>query len=157
MVVTPEPGPLTEEAMANLAAKIEHAMVRGRGHMIVLVAEGVKTDPPQTRNRAYVLMDAFQKYFHRPGGPFPDLEVRPSVLGHLQRGGHATPQDCILAARFAEKAWDALLDPAGGNGITALRQNRVEIVPFGCDDMPERAVMSAAMDRLHEDLASWEQ
>ena len=157
MVVTPEPGPLTEEAMANLAAKIEHAMVRGRGHMIVLVAEGVKTDPPQTRNRAYVLMDAFQKYFQRPGGPFPDLEVRPSVLGHLQRGGHATPQDCILAARFAEKAWDALLDPAGGNGITALRQNRVEIVPFGCDDMPERAVMSAAMDRLHEDLASWEQ
>jgi 6-phosphofructokinase 1 len=155
MVITPEGGPLTEERMASLAAQIEGAMLRGRGHAIVLVAEGVKMEPPQTRNRAYVLTDAFQRYFQREGGPFADLEVRPSVLGHLQRGGHTTPADCMLAARFAEKAWEEIMSPTSQNGITALRNNRVEIVPFGVEAMPERAVLSAAMDDLHADLANW--
>jgi 6-phosphofructokinase 1 len=155
MVITPEGGALTEERMEFLASQIEGAMTRGRGHAIVLVAEGVKTDPPQTRNRAYVLMDAFQRYFQRAGGPFPDLEVRPSVLGHLQRGGHATPQDCILAARFAERAWEEIMAPVSRNGITALRHNRVEMVPFGATAMPERAAASAEMESLHADLANW--
>lgn len=155
MIITPEPGALTGTDMEKLAAKIEGAMTRGRGHAIVLVAEGVQFDPPQKRNRAYVLMDAFQQYFQRAGAPFPDLEVRPSVLGHLQRGGHTTPQDCILAARFADCAWKCIQKPDGGSGVTALRKNVVEIVPYGEPDMPERAVFSQEMDQLHDDLSSW--
>lgn len=155
MVITPEIGALTEKTMMAYAEEIEGAMTRGRGHAIVLIAEGVKFDPPQSRNGAYILRDAFQKYFQREGAPFQDLEVRPSVLGHLQRGGHTTPGDCILAARFAEEAWKAILDPNGANGITALQHNKVEIVPFGCADLPERAEHSKAMDRLHDDLSSW--
>ncbi len=155
MVITPDGGPLTEARMATLAAQIEGGMLRGRGHAIVLIAEGVKTEPPQTRNRAYVLTDAFQRYFQREGGPFADLEVRPSVLGHLQRGGHTTPADCILAARFAEKAWEEIMSPMSRNGITALRQNRVEIVPYGAAGMPERSAYSSEMESLHADLAHW--
>lgn len=155
MIITPEPGPLNDEAMRALAAKIEGAMTRGRGHAIVLIAEGVEFDPPQKRNRAYVLMDVFQQYFQRAGAPFPDLEVRPSVLGHLQRGGHTTPQDCILAARFADRAWTTILDVKATNGITALRKNIVEIVPYGEPDMPERAAFSIEMEKLHDDLSSW--
>ena len=154
MIITPEPGPLKAQDMERLAAKIEGAMTRGRGHAIVLVAEGVQFDPPQKRNRAYVLMDAFQQYFQRAGAPFPDLEVRPSVLGHLQRGGHTTPQDCILAARFADCAWKSIRT-GSRSGITALRKNVVEIVPYGEPDMPERAVFSREMDQLHDDLSSW--
>ena len=155
MVITPEGGAMTEASMRALAEKIEGAMTRGRGHAIVLIAEGVKFEPEQKRNGAYILRDAFQAYFGRDGAPFQDLEVRPSVLGHLQRGGHTTPGDCILAARFAEEAWKTLLDPAGGNGITALRYNKVEIVPYGCADLPERSIHSGAMDKLHDDLSSW--
>jgi len=155
MIITPEGGPLTADSMKVLAAKIEGAMTRGRGHAIVLVAEGVKFDPPQKRNRAYVLMDAFQEYFQRAGAPFPDLEVRPSVLGHLQRGGHTTPQDCILAARFADCAWKNIRAADGKNGITALRKNIIEIVPYGEPDMPERAEFSREMEQLHDDLSSW--
>lgn len=154
MIITPEPGPLKAQDMERLAAKIEGAMTRGRGHAIVLVAEGVQFDPPQKRNRAYVLMDAFQQYFQRVGAPFPDLEVRPSVLGHLQRGGHTTPQDCILAARFADCAWKSIRT-GSRSGITALRKNVVEIVPYGEPDMPEREVFSREMDQLHDDLSSW--
>ncbi|MCB1275529.1 6-phosphofructokinase [Prosthecobacter sp.] len=155
MIITPEKGPLKAADMERLAAKIEGAMTRGRGHAIVLVAEGVEFDPPQKRNRAYVLMDAFQQYFQRAGAPFQDLEVRPSVLGHLQRGGHTTPQDCILAARFADCAWKAIGDTSSGSGITALRKNIVEIVPYGTPDMPERAEFSHEMEQLHDDLSSW--
>ncbi|MBK8094677.1 MAG: 6-phosphofructokinase [Verrucomicrobiaceae bacterium] len=155
MIITPEPGPLNAAAMEKLAAKIEGAMTRGRGHAIVLVAEGVQFDPPQKRNRAYVLMDEFQKYFQRPKAPFPDLEVRPSVLGHLQRGGHTTPQDCILAARFADCAWRTIQNAPKTNGITALRKNNIEIVPYGSPDMPERAAFSREMEQLHDDLSSW--
>ncbi|MEN3943466.1 6-phosphofructokinase [Prosthecobacter sp. SYSU 5D2] len=155
MVITPESGPLTEKSMRAYAEEIEGAMTRGRGHAIVLIAEGVTFDPPQTRNGAYVLRDVFQKYFQREGAPFQDLEVRPSVLGHLQRGGHTTPGDCILAARFAEEAWRSILDSNSKNGITALQYNKVQIVPFGCPDLPERAVHSQAMDQLHDDLSSW--
>ena len=155
MIITPESGALTNIAMERLAAKIESAMSRGRGHAIVLVAEGVQFDPPQRRNRAYVLLDAFQQYFQRPGGPFPDLEVRPSVLGHLQRGGHTTPHDCILAARFADCAWKCIQGPERISGITALRKNVVEIVPYGEPDMPEREIFSREMDQLHDGLSSW--
>jgi len=155
MVITPEAGPLTAADMQRLAAKIEGAMTRGRGHAIVLVAEGVQFEPQQKRNRAYVLMEAFQEYFQRPGAPFPDLEVRPSVLGHLQRGGHTTPHDCILAARFADCAWKTIIDENGRNGVTVLRKNIVEIVPYGTADMPERAAFSQEMEQLHEHLSSW--
>jgi 6-phosphofructokinase 1 len=155
MIITPESGALKAADMERLAAKIEGAMTRGRGHAIVLVAEGVEFDPPQKRNRAYVLMDAFQQYFQRSGAPFPDLEVRPSVLGHLQRGGHTTPQDCILAARFADCAWINIGGATSKSGVTALRKNNIEIVPYGEPDMPERAAFSREMEQLHDDLSSW--
>ncbi len=155
MIITPESGALKAADMERLAAKIEGAMTRGRGHAIVLVAEGVEFDPPQKRNRAYVLMDAFQQYFQRSGAPFPDLEVRPSVLGHLQRGGHTTPQDCILAARFADCAWINIGGATGKSGVTALRKNNIEIVPYGEPNMPERAAFSREMEQLHDDLSSW--
>lgn len=160
MALTPEQGVLTDVQVERLAGSIEAGMTRGRGHAIVLVAEGVdfESDPPppaKQRNRAYVLADAFQKYFQRDGAPFPDLEVRPSVLGHLQRGGHPTPQDCILASRFAELAWNSIMDPNERSGITALRRGRVELVPFGTGSMPEREEMSKEFTRLHESLSSW--
>ncbi|MDP1586669.1 MAG: hypothetical protein Q8M07_02900, partial [Prosthecobacter sp.] len=63
--------------------------------------------------------------------------------------------DCILAARFADCAWKTIRDANGKSGITALRKNVVEIVPYGAPDMPEREVFSREMDRLHEDLSSW--
>jgi 6-phosphofructokinase 1 len=173
MIITPKWGadgkqiPVTQDDIRHLAEGIKAGMERGRSHTIVLVAEGVEFDPeqhipsfdpkrkPSKRSRAYVLADYFQSYFEEQDGELKDLEVRPSTLGHLQRGGHATPQDCILAARFAEQAWNSIMDPHEGSGITALRNGRVELVPFGAPDMPERREMSAELNRLHKDLSTW--
>lgn len=167
MVITPEAGPVTMDQIQKLAESIKQGMECGRSHTIVLVAEGVQFEPeqysqvaspdlpPPKRNRAYVLADYFQAFFQQQEGELKDLEVRPSVLGHLQRGGHPTPQDCILAARFAEQAWNSIMDPNEGSGITTLRNGRVQLVPFGAPDMPERAELSAELSRLHASLSTW--
>ena len=157
MVVTPDPKrPMTRADMDALALSIESGMKAGRSHAIVLIAEGVKMEPEIKRNRAYMLADAFKEFFEREGGPFNDLEIRPSVLGHLQRGGHTSPQDCILAARFAEAAMNEISRPDGGNGMTALRRGRVEIVPFGAPPVEDAEERSKAYLHLHESLSSWE-
>ena len=173
MIITPKFGPdgkqipVTTEEITRLAESIKRGMERGRSHTIVLVAEGVEFKPEHyipslnpkkpaaKRSRAYVLADYFQSYFEEQDGELRDLEVRPSVLGHLQRGGHATPGDCILAAQFAEQAWNSIMDAHEGSGITVLRNGRVQLVPFGAPDMRERQEMSDELTRLHWDLSSW--
>ena len=173
MIITPVFGPdgkqipVTVEDIAKLAESIKHGMERGRSHTIVLVAEGVEfkpehyipslnpKKPDSKRSRAYVLADFFQSYFDEQEGELRELEVRPSVLGHLQRGGHATPGDCILAAQFAEQAWNSIMDPREGSGITVRRNGRVGLAPFGAPDMPERIEMSDEFTRLHRDLSAW--
>jgi 6-phosphofructokinase 1 len=173
MIITPVFGPdgkqipVTVEDIAKLAESIKHGMERGRSHTIVLVAEGVEfkpehyipslnpKKPDSKRSRAYVLADFFQSYFDEQEGELRELEVRPSVLGHLQRGGHATPGDCILAAQFAEQAWNSIMDPREGSGITVRRNGRVGLAPFGAPHMPERIEMSDEFTRLHRDLSAW--
>jgi 6-phosphofructokinase 1 len=154
IVITPEQGELTDERVMHLAESLEGSMKRGRSHAIVLISEGVKFKLPQTRNPAYVLADAFQKFFQREGSAFPDLEVRPSVLGHLQRGGNASPADSLLAARFAETAWDAVHEKKG-SGVTALRGSRVEFLPFESEAAPGRAAWAQELHHLHSQLSGW--
>ncbi len=163
MIITPEQGLLTIERMTKMARDIEEGMIGGRSHCIVLVAEGVEIEGDASadshikkRNRAYVINDIFNAHFQREGGPFREvLEVRPSVLGHLQRGGHPTASDCILAARFAELAWHSIMDRNEGSGITALRNNKPELVGLTAGPMPERAELVESFTRLHEALSSW--
>lgn len=162
VVVPNENEPLTQQAMHILAASIEVGFDAGRNHTIVLIAEGVTFDPeamghdPHTkRNRAYVLADAFKDYFTRAGGRYTDLEIRPSVLGHLQRGGHTSPQDCILAARFAEAAIHEAMKEDGKNGVTALVNGEIEIVPFGAPPLEKTAKRSRDYLRLHRALSAW--
>jgi 6-phosphofructokinase 1 len=162
MVIVPKKDePLTEQAMQIMAASIEVGFDAGRTHTIVLIAEGVQFDPEarlesgDKRNRAYVLAEAFGNYFRRPGGRYSDLEIRPSVLGHLQRGGHTTPADCILSARFAEAAIREVVDPVAANGMTALLGGKIEIVPFGSASSEGAELRSAEYLRLHRALSSW--
>lgn len=154
IVITPEQGPLTDRKLDRLASGIEDSMRNGRTHAIVLVAEGVRFNPAQMRNKAWIIADAFKKYFRREGSPFPDLEVRPSVLGHLQRGGNASPFDALLAARFADCAWRAI-SAGEGNGITALRQSRVQLVPFGSEPAPGRLEKAAEYYQMQIALSRW--
>jgi 6-phosphofructokinase 1 len=156
VVVVPQEGePLSKQGMEILAASIEVGFDAGRNHTIVLIAEGVVFEPEIVRNRAYVLADAFKEYFLRAGGRYGDLEIRPSVLGHLQRGGHTTPADCILAARFAEAAIAEVVRPEGKSGVTALRNGKVEVVDFDAGPPEGSEQRAANLLRLHRALSSW--
>jgi 6-phosphofructokinase len=99
VVVTPERGPSTLTKLQAIAARMEKLLFHGCTHGILLVADRVKLDEP-AGSPAVTLAGYLQEYFRRPGSPFPDLEARTSVLGHLQRGG-PTAADRIMAARYA--------------------------------------------------------
>ena len=51
-------------------------------------------------------------------------EVRVTVLGHVQRGGHPTARSRMLACLFGEKAVKMLLE-GKRNKITAIRENEI--------------------------------
>ncbi len=67
----------------------------GKLHTIVIVAEGAASGEEVAR----LLGD------HMPG-----MDVKVSVLGHLQRGGSPTALDRLVASRLGAKAVDLLLD-----------------------------------------------
>lgn len=61
---------------------------------------------------------------------FPDLDVRASVLGHIQRGGRPTCADRILASRLGHAAVEALL--AGKKQVMAgVVNGEIVFTPFG--------------------------
>lgn len=68
---------------------------RGKLHTIVVVAEGAATGDEVAR----LLRD------HMPG-----MDIKVSVLGHIQRGGPPTGMDRLVASQLGSKAVDLLLD-----------------------------------------------
>jgi len=71
----------------------------------------------------YMLKDAIEK---RMG-----VDVRVTILGHVQRGGSPTPFDRILATRFGITAVELLKDEDYGK-MVALQGSR--IVPVELED-----------------------
>jgi 6-phosphofructokinase 1 len=60
---------------------------------------------------------------------FPDLDVRATVLGHIQRGGRPTCADRILASRLGHAAVEALL--AGKKQVMAgVVNGKIVYTPF---------------------------
>ena len=69
---------------------------------------------------------------------YPKLDVRVTILGHLQRGGSPTAQDRILASRMGAAAIDALLE-GQRNVMIGDDDERIVYVPFAKaihDDKP---------------------
>ncbi len=112
MILLPErEGPTLEE----IGEVVVEAYVRGKGHCIIVIAEGWK---PGTQAVADYLRD--QK---------DDLgfDVRVTVLGHVQRGGRPTIFDRLLATRMGVFAANALMDGEQGQ-MVALRGNELQLV-----------------------------
>lgn len=155
--IIPEEGKLTHDRILHIAREVEAAMLRGRTHTIILIAEGVKFEPQTKEYPAFVLARELERYFSRNQDPDgdQDVEVRPSVLGHMQRGGRPDPADAILAAQFAEAAWDAIVDHKAPSGVVAMRDGKVRVVPFESttDHRDESQWRKTAA--LHRALSGW--
>ncbi len=93
--------PETQTYIDHLMERLAHRR-KQKGGGIVMVAEG------DDFGGAFKIADAVKT-------SFPDLEVRVSILGHMQRGGNPTAMDRVLAARLGYAAVQSLTE--GKKGI----------------------------------------
>ena len=89
---------------------------RKKSSNIIIVAEG------DEEGGAFALADRFKK-------EFPDVDIRVTVLGHLQRGGSPTAIDRVNASRLGNAAVEALLDDQK-SVMVGLMNGEIVLVPF---------------------------
>ncbi len=85
----------------EIIGKLQRDRENGKRHFIVIVAEGLK-----------ITSDLAAKIEESTG-----IETRPTILGHIQRGGTPTASDRVLAARMGSYAVELLMDGEKGRCI----------------------------------------
>ena len=88
--------------------RIKRSRANGKHSNIIIVAEGVMS------------ADEFAKRLQ----PCVEYPVRPTCIGHVQRGGSPTMADRMLAAQFGNKAV-RLLKEGIGNRAVGIRNNKI--------------------------------
>ncbi|WP_172674185.1 6-phosphofructokinase [Syntrophomonas palmitatica] len=120
-----------------VVAKITQRYRQGKKFSIIVVAEGAAPENGEmvvqnlvpTSHDPIRLGGIGQKVAEEIGGRLSQIEIRVTVLGHLQRGGSPIPYDRILATRYGVAAVDALM--AGKYGtMVSLRGNEIINVPI---------------------------
>lgn len=119
----------------NVCAKIENIRQAGRRYSLVVVAEGAA--PVGGEQEFYIQGGGFMA--GRLGGvgytvgnmlaECMDVDVRVTVLGHIQRGGQPTPRDRWLATRFGSAAVH-LVAQGGWGQMVALQGTDIKAVPM---------------------------
>ena len=97
----------------DVIQRIERGNIRGKKHSIIVVAEGVCSG-----------MEVAKMLEERAG-----LEIRVTVLGHLQRGGSPSAYDRMMASQMGAKAVDLLIE--GEKGVmVGLKCGKLVHTPF---------------------------
>jgi len=89
---------------------------RKKSSNLIIVAEG------DEEGGAFTWAERFKK-------EFPDLDIRVTVLGHLQRGGSPSAIDRVNASRLGSAAVEALLDDQK-SVMVGLQNDEIVLVPF---------------------------
>jgi 6-phosphofructokinase 1 len=111
MTLIPEEDVSPEE----VAHAVREAYARGKTHAIVVVSEGAKYPAIALKDK----LNAMKL----------DVDLRVTVLGHVQRGGSPSAWDRLVAARFGVSAVERLL--AGKSGVmVALQAREIADVPM---------------------------
>jgi len=118
-----------------LVRAVEERKRRGKPFSIIVVAEGarpaggeVSTLGERELGAMRRLVGAAQRVAHELGQHI-DLDLRTTVLGHIQRGGSPSPFDRVLGTRFGKAAVDLLAAGRFGR-MVALRGTDVVDVPI---------------------------
>ncbi len=94
--------------MNEIVARINRSRASGKHSNIIVIAEGVMS------------ADEFSKRLQA----CTTYSVRPTCIGHVQRGGSPTMADRMLAAQFGNKAV-RLLNDGIGNRVVGIRNNKI--------------------------------
>lgn len=104
IIVVPE----IEFNMDEIVAKIRRSRANGKHSNIVVIAEGVMSAAKFAEQ-----LQAVTEY-----------SVRPTCIGHVQRGGSPSMSDRMLAAQFGNKAV-RLLNDGIGNRVVGIHDNHI--------------------------------
>ena len=94
--------------MNEIIASINRSRAHGKHSNIIVIAEGVMG------------ADEFAKRLQAG----TEHDVRPTCIGHVQRGGSPSMSDRMLAAQFGNKAV-RLLNEGIGNRVVGIRNNKI--------------------------------
>jgi 6-phosphofructokinase 1 len=94
--------------MDEIVSKINRSRASGKHSNIIVVAEGVMG------------ADQFAKQLQQR----TTHSIRPTCIGHVQRGGSPSMADRMLAAQFGNKAVRLLLE-GHGNRVVGIRDNKI--------------------------------
>ena len=94
--------------MNEIVSRINHSRANGKHSNIIVIAEGVMSAEQFAKQ-----LQACTKY-----------DVRPTCIGHVQRGGSPSMADRMLAAQFGNKAVRLLKDGIG-NRVVGIRDNKI--------------------------------
>lgn len=110
----------------QIVDKLNHGIARGKRHHILVVAEGAANSE-----------DIAKQIYEKTG-----IELRASVLGHIQRGGTPTVFDRALASRLGSYAVELLLE---GKKARAVGIENNQLVNYDISDilaMPHKLDMN---------------
>jgi 6-phosphofructokinase 1 len=117
--------PEVEPDLDEVVFRVKNATAKGRGHSIVVVAEGLFGNPMSGRTTAESSAFKVGNYVMEKTGK----DTRITILGHLQRGGSPSATDRILGTRFGAKAMEQLLSGATEQ-MLGWNKNEVTIGPL---------------------------
>jgi phosphofructokinase-like protein len=127
--------PEIPHSVEAVAAHIRTRRLAGHPFSIVVCAEGAKPKDGEQSFDGQQVLGAMPKLFGAGSRlaatlePMCKLDVRVTVLGHLQRGGTPTQFDRLLGTRFGTAAVDAVANSKFGH-MVALRTPQIVVVPI---------------------------
>jgi len=119
--------------LATIVAKIQSVRSSGRNSILIVIAESATTKSHET----HMILDKNGAMRYKGVGYFLedylsqnlDMEVRATILGHVQRGGAPTQQDRLLASIFGAKAVDLIANNCFDHLVTWHNGN-VHAIPL---------------------------
>lgn len=102
--------PEETDSIDEIIERLNRGQARGKKHSIIIVAEGVMS--------GVKFAEELQKR--------TNLEIRVSVLGHIQRGGSPTAFDRVLASILSARAVELLLEGKGGRAVGFVNNKIVD-------------------------------
>jgi 6-phosphofructokinase 1 len=109
----------------------------------------------KTKSSSIVLVAASEEtggalqYADRVKQAHPEIDVRISILGHLQRGGHPTAHDRIIASRMGNASIEALRKGLR-NVMIGIDNDEIVYVPFSRAVRATRPIDHNLLDILHD-------
>ena len=94
--------------MNEIISRINRSRAHGKHSNIIVIAEGVMS----------------AEKFAQQLQTLTEYDVRPTCIGHVQRGGSPSMSDRMLAAQFGNKAV-RLLNDGIGNRVVGIRDNKI--------------------------------